>query len=413
MTSRSLVLVLALASFTGILAQFALVPLLPEVADDIDSTVPLLGQTITLTFLAGALLALAIGPLADHYGHRRLMLIGASLLVLSAIGTALAIDYWTILLTRLPGGLGGGILTSVSVVLASTRFPVEQRRWAIGWTVSGLSAAPIIGVPLITFVGEHLGWRVSFLILGTLALVSGLLVHRLVSADVLSPAERFHMIDTLEAYRPILTNGPARRQQISNLLRAIGWGAALTYLSAYMFDVHGLSLQGISYLFFVIGCGYFLGTRLGDGRYERISLHTAFAVSTMMMGMMFAVMFLIHASLWIIIVPLMIAVAAGGIGFVSLTIIMSEESPAGPATTMMLRQSGFSLGLAGGGAVGGLSLALGGYGLLGFGVVIFAIASALAVYRTLKVQLPVEEELPSDADPLAAPPAVPMARTER
>jgi MFS transporter, DHA1 family, inner membrane transport protein len=338
MISKLLVFALALASFTGILAQFALVPLLPVVASDIDSTVPLLGQTVTLTFLVGALLALGIGPLADHYGHRRLMLIGATLLTLSAIGTALAVDYWTVLLTRLPGGLGGGILTSVSVVLASTRFPVEQRRWAIGWTVSGISVAPILGAPTITFVGEHFGWRASFLTLGLLALVSGLLLYRLVSADVFSPTERFHLKDTLVAYRPILTNGLARRLQISNLLRAIGWGAGLTYISAYMFDVHGLSLQGVSYLFFLTGCGYFFGTRLGDGRYARFSLRSAFAVSTLTMGLMFAAMYLIHASLWIIIAPLTIAVAAGGIGFVSMTIVMAEESPAGPATTMMLRQ---------------------------------------------------------------------------
>jgi MFS transporter, DHA1 family, inner membrane transport protein len=413
MTSKSLVFALALASFTGILAQFALVPLLPEVAADIDVSVPLLAQTVTLTFLAGALLALAIGPLADHYGHRRLMLIGATLLLLSAIGTSLAVDYWTVLLTRLPGGLGGGILTSVSVVLASTRFPVEQRRWAIGWTVSGISMAPIIGVPIITFVGEYLGWRASFIALGLLALVSGLLLRWLVSADTFTPVERFHLKNTLGAYRPILINGLARRLQICNLLRAIGWGAALTYISAYMFDVHGLSLQGVSYLFFLTGCGYFLGTRLGDGRYARFSLHNTFALSTLAMGLMFAAMYLIHASLWIIITPLTIAVAAGGIGFVSLTIIMAEENTAGPATTMMLRQSGFSLGLAGGAVVGGLALALGGYDLLGICVLAFAITSALSISRPLKAQLPAGLEPPPAVDPVAVTPAAPPVNTER
>jgi MFS transporter, DHA1 family, inner membrane transport protein len=412
MTSRSLVFALALASFTGILAQFALVPLLPEVAADIDVSVPLLAQTVTLTFLAGALLALAVGPLADHYGHRRLMLIGATLLLLSAVGTSLAVDYWTVLLTRLPGGLGGGILTSVSVVLASTRFPVEQRRWAIGWTVSGISLAPIVGAPAITFVGEHLGWRASFLVLALLALASGLLLRGLVSADVASPTERFHLNDTLVAYRPILTNSLARSLQVSNLLRAIGWGAALTYISAYMFDIHGLSLQGVGFLFILTGCGYFVGTRLGDGRYARFSLRSVFAVSTLTMGVMFAATYLIHASLWIIITPVTIAVAAGGIGFVSLTILMAEESSAGPATTMMLRQAGFSLGLAGGGAVGGLALTLGGYELLGIGILAFSVASSAVIYRRARgaaALLPEPELAVISAD---TPTTIPSAETE-
>lgn len=413
MTRYLLVIALALASFTGLLGQFALSPLLPVVADDIGSTVPLLGQTVTVSFLAGAVLVLAIGPMADHVGHRKLMLVGATLVVLSSLGTSQAIDYWTVMISRIPGGLGGGIMASTAVVLASTRFSPQERRWAIGWTVSGMSVAPVIGVPSIAFIGEHVGWRASFVALGLLGLLSGVLLRWAVSADVVSAGERFRLRDTFTAYRPLISDQLARRLQISNLLRAIGWGAAITYFSAYLIDGQGLSLQQVSYFYLIAGGGYLIGTRLGDGRLSSLSLRSVFSVSTLIMGLLFALIYTTTLDVSILIAPVVVAVAAGGIGFVSLTILMSEGSPAGPAATMMMRQSGLSFGVAGGGATGGLAIAVGGFQLLGIGVLLFALASALTVYRLSNAELPVQAEPPPEADSVPVTPVLPSVKTER
>ena len=414
LTSKHVVLVLALVSFTGILSQFALSPLLPVVADDVGTTVPLLAQTITASLIVSALLALVIGPFADSFGHRRVLLIGSMLVVASAVGTALAVDYWSVLIMRLPGGIGGGIMAAIPVVLASTRFPARQRRWAIGWTVSGISATPIVGMPAVAFVGDQLGWQASFLTLGLLGAVCFILLYRAIEPDPVQNTERFRLINTLNAYRPVLASQLARRFQISNLFRAIGWGAALTYLSAYLVDVHDLSLTSIGYLFFITGVGYFLGARLGDGRYQRFSLRTLFAISTGLMGMMLAVLFIIDANLWVLVPPLVIGVTAGGVGFVALTILISEESPSYPATAMMMRQSGFSLGLAGGAVVGGLALALGGYNLLGVVILAFAItSSALLLLRQVPVPDSVLPEPQIAADPVATSQVVPTVETER
>jgi predicted MFS family arabinose efflux permease len=62
--------------------------------------------------------------------------------------------------------------------------------------------------------------------------------------------------------------------------------------------------------------------------------------------------------------------------------MLSDETPAGQGTTMVLAVSVYSLGAAVGGAAGGLLLALGGYPALGAGLPVFAVAAAaLAVAR--------------------------------
>src|SRR5688500_2068818 len=70
------VLALVGASFLGALTSVALGPFLPVIVRDLGTSVPLLGQTATGTLLWAAVLGLVVGPLADRYGHRRLLLVG-------------------------------------------------------------------------------------------------------------------------------------------------------------------------------------------------------------------------------------------------------------------------------------------------------------------------------------------------
>ena len=72
-----------------------------------------------------------------------------------------------------------------------------------------------------------------------------------------------------------------------------------------------------------------------------------------------------------------LAAFAGALGWVGLAALLTAESPAGAGTTMTLHGSLFNLGAAGGGAIGGLLLALGDYGSLAVGLPVFGIASAL------------------------------------
>jgi predicted MFS family arabinose efflux permease len=68
-------------------------------------------------------------------------------------------------------------------------------------------------------------------------------------------------------------------------------------------------------------------------------------------------------------------------GWVSLAAMLSAETPAGQATTIVLAISIYSLGAAAGGAAGGAVLALGGYPALGFALPLAAAAAVVPVWR--------------------------------
>src|SRR5215218_10067240 len=82
--------VICLAPLVGFLLATALSPFLPVIAADLRTSVALLGQITAASMLVAAALSLVVGPLADHSGHRRLLLAGTLAVVVSALGTALA-----------------------------------------------------------------------------------------------------------------------------------------------------------------------------------------------------------------------------------------------------------------------------------------------------------------------------------
>jgi len=161
--------VLCLAVFFAALNFFAPTPFYPQMAHDLQTTVPLLGQVMTLMALLSAGLGLVIGPLADRYGYRWPLVIGLVAVAGTLLGTGLAPTYAVLLGLGLLGGLGDALVYSLPYALAAVSFTGDARRRTMGWMLAAISVAPIVGVPLLTAVGGLTSWRVALVVAGLLA----------------------------------------------------------------------------------------------------------------------------------------------------------------------------------------------------------------------------------------------------
>jgi len=83
-------------------------PFLPFIAAEIGVTVALLGQVPALMMLLATSLGLVIGPLADHYGYRRTLLVCLLAVVTSSLVTGLAATLPLLILAALVGAVGRG-----------------------------------------------------------------------------------------------------------------------------------------------------------------------------------------------------------------------------------------------------------------------------------------------------------------
>src|SRR5665811_814101 len=150
---------LCLGSFITTLNFVAPAPFLPAMSRDLDVSVALLGQITAAMMILSAVLALVVGPVADRYGSRRFILIGLIATVVSLFDFALAPVFFLLFIASIAGSIAEATVPGLSLAIAGTRFHGPAARRAIGWTVGALAGAPIIGVPILTTVGDLAGWR--------------------------------------------------------------------------------------------------------------------------------------------------------------------------------------------------------------------------------------------------------------
>src|SRR6202035_533625 len=143
----------------------------PAVARDLH-----LGRTALSPVFASGLVglmigALTLGPVADRFGRRLIIIASTTLFGLVSLATAMASSVNSLMILRFIGGLGLGGVMPNAIALTSEFCPRRSRGtmvmvmfcgFPIGATIGGFAAAPIIP----TF-----GWRGMFVLGGILPLL--------------------------------------------------------------------------------------------------------------------------------------------------------------------------------------------------------------------------------------------------
>ncbi|HEY0320265.1 MAG TPA: MFS transporter [Pyrinomonadaceae bacterium] len=143
---------------------------LPALQANLNATVVDVQWVVEAYALLLAALLLVGGSLGDHYGRRRVFIIGVSLFALASVWCGLAPSINQLIIARAVQGVGGALLVPGSLAIISASFDEERRGQAIG-TWSGFTAitaafGPVLGGWLI----EHVSWRAIFFLNVPLAL---------------------------------------------------------------------------------------------------------------------------------------------------------------------------------------------------------------------------------------------------
>jgi len=158
----AIVILAALASFTANVDLSIVNLALPVIGRAFETTQTELAWTVNAYVLPYAVSILAVGRLADGFGHRAVIVGGALLFAAGSVASALAPGYGILLAGRVLQGLGGSALLTVGLAMISATFSGAERGRALGiYFAAGASAAvvgPIVG-GLLTSVG---GWPAIF-----------------------------------------------------------------------------------------------------------------------------------------------------------------------------------------------------------------------------------------------------------
>ncbi|WP_078896825.1 MFS transporter [Streptomyces sp. NRRL S-495] len=168
------VYVLALGVFAMVTSEFAVAGLMPQLAEGLDATVPQIGYLITAFSVAmsfgGPFLAVALLRMRQRAA---LMLLFAIFLVGNLLA-ATASGYPVMLVARVVSGVAAQAFFGIAVSLCAQLARPEIRGRAIAVLMNGLMLGTLLGLPLATVIGEHLGWRAAFWAVAVLTAVVAL-----------------------------------------------------------------------------------------------------------------------------------------------------------------------------------------------------------------------------------------------
>jgi EmrB/QacA subfamily drug resistance transporter len=152
----------AVALFMVALDNLVVTMALPVIKRDLDASLSGLEWTVNAYTLTYAVLLLTGAALGDRFGRRRLFVIGLAIFTAGSAAAALAPSIGTLVTARAIQGLGGAIVTPLSLTILSGAVPSERRGLALGAQggISGLAIAigPLVGGAVV----QGLSWQWIF-----------------------------------------------------------------------------------------------------------------------------------------------------------------------------------------------------------------------------------------------------------
>ena len=244
--------VLCLGAAVTLLNMAVLSPLLRPIGLAFGTSDATTGQLATLGSLVGVASSLAATPWMDRWNRRAWLRLEGSLVLVAIVVSVLAPSFGWLMVGRVLAACGSAVLMANCMTGARELFhdPVWRNR-AIGIIVSATTLAFVLGMPLVTQIEAHFGWRAAFgsIAVPVVLLLAGTLVlpespHRH------DPPTRTH---PLAAFRIVLGNDRTRALLVVlglNLGLYAGW---LVYFGAYTTEVFAASATVLSVLFLLAG----------------------------------------------------------------------------------------------------------------------------------------------------------------
>jgi len=130
-----------------------------------------LGALLSAGLVGMGLGSLALGPCADRWGRRTIILLSVTLAGFGMLGAAVARNYLELLILRIVTGVGiGGAIASVAVLVCEYA-PDRWRGTALAVYATGYSMGATLGGALAAYAIPRYGWRSAFAIGGAMSLL--------------------------------------------------------------------------------------------------------------------------------------------------------------------------------------------------------------------------------------------------
>ncbi|WP_027135484.1 MFS transporter [Geminicoccus roseus] len=357
--ARTLHLLLALANFAVGVAAFMVIGMLSPIAGDFAIPHWEAGWMMTIYAVVYALTSPVLVSATGRFDRRAVLTLGLGVLALGALLCALAPSYQLVLAGRAVMAGGAGLVTPVTTAIAVATVAPEHRGRALATVFGGFTIAQTFGVPAGVWLGYQFGWRLTFVIVASLAVLVTLVLRRLVpKAIAVQPT-------SLATLAGVLATPALLLAVLFTACFMAGAFTVYTYLAPFLEERHGLGAAGITAMLVIFGIGGVIGNALGGLFTDRIGASRTLVTLGMAVVALVPFLTLLHWPPLAMAVMVLVWSVLGWSANVAQQARLAALDPKRAPVLLALNASAIYVGTSIGSAVGGQVIARSGYDLLG------------------------------------------------
>ncbi|MFD5917045.1 MFS transporter [Kitasatospora sp. NPDC058201] len=370
---------LAVTAFAIGTTEFAAMGLLPQVAGDLDVSIPQAGWLISAYAVGVVVGAPLLTALAAGRPRKTVLVALAGFFAAGNLLCAVAPDFWSLAAARLITGLPHGAFFGAGAVAAAELVAPHRRARAVAVMFSGLTVANIVGVPAATLLGQHLGWRATMLVVVVIGVAGTIAIARLVP-HLPSPAQA-GLRHELGAFR----SGQLWLALATVVFGCGGFFACYSYITPLLTEVSGYATGSVTLVLALFGVGMTIGNVLGGYAADR-ALRPTVCAAFLLLAAVLALFAVTARTEWSAAVTVVLVGLFGFAIVPAVQTLVLREARGAPTLASATVQGAFNLANAQGAYFGGLALDAGlgwtsptlvGSGLAASGAVIAVLAWVL------------------------------------
>ncbi len=333
--------------------EFVMMGILPDLARTLDISIPVAGHLISAYALGVVLGAPLLVAIAGNYPPKKILLGLMAMFTVFNLLSSFAPSYEIMLIARLLSGLPHGAFFGVGAVVASRLAAKGKEAQSISMMFAGLTVANIVGVPLGTYIGHELSWRLTFVVIGVVGLITLAGIYKLLpDMPVVGQTNLRKDLKLFTYAEPWLILG----------ITAIGTGglfAWFSYIAPLLTEVAHFRADQITWILVLAGIGMAVGNLLSGMVADRVSPIKA---TMLFLGLMAISLIVVYYVSPFKLPILAMTFVTGAISFslgAPIQILMIRASNGSEMLASSVTQAGFNIGNALGAFLGGLPIAAG------------------------------------------------------
>ena len=171
----AIMILMSSVTFVGILSELMPSGVLPQMMRDLNLNEIQGGNLVGYYALASAIFSIPLISATMHYNRKLLLLLLLAGFAISNVIVAFVSSYAVVISMRVIGGICAGIMWPMIAAYGMRLVSPNQYGKAVAVIMAGTTLGISLGMPLMTWIGDHYGWRNEFIVIGVVIVAIGVL----------------------------------------------------------------------------------------------------------------------------------------------------------------------------------------------------------------------------------------------